>query len=76
MGNLRKRITVRQVNKDKDYLKHVNKSSYISQKVFDKDFDAIHEIKPVLAFNKPIHVGFTVLELSKWLMCDVHYKFI
>ena len=76
MGNLRKIITVRQVNKDKDYLKHVNKSSYISQKVFDKDFDAIHEIKPVLALNKPIHVGFTVLELSKWLMCDVHYKFI
>ena len=26
--------------------------------------------------NEPIYVGFTVLELSKWLMCDFRYNFI
>ena len=28
----------------------------------------MHKIKPVLTLNKPIYVGFTVLELRKWLM--------
>ena len=44
--------------------------------MFDKDFPAIYEIKPVLVLKKPIYVGFTVLALSKWKMCDFHYNFI
>ena len=52
----------------KDYLKHVNKPTFTSTKIFDKNYVAIHKIKPILTLNKPIYVGFTVLELNKWLM--------
>ena len=36
---------------------------------------AIHKIKPVLRLNKPIYVGFCVLELSKLLMYNWHYNY-
>ena len=57
-------------------MQHVNKPTFISQKISDKHFAAILEIKPVLALNKPIYVGFTVLELNKWLMYDFHKNFM
>ena len=76
MENLRKRINVRLVNNEKDFLKYTSKPTYITHKIFGKDYAAVHEIKPVLTLNKPIYVGFTVLELSKWLMYDFHYSFI
>ena len=74
--NLRKRINVRLVNNEKDFLKYTSKPTHITHKVFDKNYAAIYEIQLVLTLNKPIYVGFTVLELSKWLMYDFHYNFI
>ena len=76
MENLRKGISVRLVNNEKDYLKHVNKSTFMSQKNFDKNFAAIHEIKTLLALSKPSYNRFSVLELSKWLMYNFYYNFI
>ena len=74
--NLRKIINVRLVNNAKDFLKYTSRPTYVTHKLFDKDYAAIHEIKPVLVLNKPIYVGFTVLDLSKWNMYDFHYNFI
>ena len=76
VGNLRKRINVRFLNNKKDFLKYTSRPTYVTHKLFNKNFAAIHEIKPVLILNKPIYVGFTVLDLSKWLMYDFHYNFI
>ena len=76
MENLRKRINVRSVNKAEDFLKYTSKPTYITQKFFHKDYAAIHEIKPVLTLNKPIYVGFTVLDMSNWKMYDLHYNFL
>ena len=76
MVNLRKRINVRLVNNEKDFLKYTSRPTHITHKIFDKNYAAIHEIKPVLTLNKPIYVEFAVLELSKWLMYDFHCNFI
>ena len=76
MENLRKRINVKFVNNKKDFLKYTSRPTYVNQKLFNKNFAAIHEIKTVLILNKPIYVGFTVLDLSKLLMYDFHYNFI
>ena len=71
-----KRINFRLVNNENDCLKYFSKPFFISQKIFDKHFPAIHEIKPVLTLNKPIYVGFAVLESSKrLLMYDFRYSF-
>ena len=67
MENLRKRINVR-LNNEKYFLKYTSRPTHITHKIFDENYAAIHEIKPVLTLNKSIYVGFTVLELSKWLM--------
>ena len=76
MENLRKRINVRLVNNKKDFLKYTSRLTHITHKIFDKSYTAIHEIKPVLTLNKPIYVGYAVLELSKWLMYDFYYDFL
>ena len=74
--NLRKKINVRLVNNAKNFLKYTSRPTYVTHKLFDKDYAAIHENKPVLVLNKPIYIGFTVLDVSKWNMYDFHYNFI
>ena len=70
------RISVRLVINEKDFLKYTRRPTYITHKIFGKDYAAIHDIKPVLILNKPIYIGITVLDLSKWKMYDFHYNFI
>ena len=53
MESLRKKMNVRLVNNEKDFLKYTSRPTYITHKIFSKDYAAIHEIKPVLILNKP-----------------------
>ena len=42
MENLRKRINVRLVNNERDFLKYTSRPTYVTHKIFDKDYAAIH----------------------------------
>ena len=55
--------------------RYVSKPSFVSQKIFSKNLVAIHEIKPVLTLDKLIYAGFSILDLSKLLMYQFHYKY-
>ena len=74
MENLRKRVNVKLVNNRGDYLKYTSRPTFVSQKILDKNLVAIRGVKPVLLLNKPIYIGFSVLELSKLLMYDWYYN--
>ena len=74
--NLRKRINFRVINNSKDYIRCVGKPNFISQKIFNKNFVAVHQVKAVLILDKPTYVGFSILELIKLSMYKSHYEYI
>ena len=76
MENLRKRIKIRVVKNSQDFIKYTSRPTCVNWKVFENNLAAIHEKKISLTLNKPIYVGFTILEISKWEMYNFHYNFM
>ena len=76
MENIRKRVDVRLVTDEKKLFKYASKPTYVSSKIFNKNLVAVHKIKETLTLNRPAYVGMCILDLSKTLMYDFHYKYI
>ena len=57
MENLRKRIDVKLVSNEKNYLKCTSKPSYMSHKIFDNNLVALRKSKVSLKLNKPAYTG-------------------
>ena len=76
MENLRKRIEVKLVSNEIDYLKWTSKPSYMSQKILHNDLVATHKSKVTLTLNKPAYVSMCIFNLSKVLMYEFHYNYI
>ena len=70
MENMRKRVKISVVKNRQDFIKYTSRCTCDNWKVFENNLNtilaAIHEKKISLTLNKPIYVGFTVLEISKW----------
>ena len=67
---------VRLVNNAKNNKKWVSRPSFVSQKIFSRNFVALHKVKRVLTLDKPIYIGVSILDLSKLLMYEFHYNHI
>ena len=76
MENMRKRVKIRVVKNSQDFITYTSRPTPVNWKVFENNLAAIHEKKISLTLNKPIYVGFTVLEISKWEMQNIHYNFV
>ena len=72
METLKNRVGVRIVANVKDYQKLVNRPTFVSQKIFNKNLVAVQKIKEVLMLNQSAYVGMCILDLSKTSMYDFH----
>ena len=76
MENLRKRVNVKLVNDKAKLSKLTASPSFNYFRIFSEDLAAVNMRKTKLYLNRPIYVGFTILDLSKVLMYDFHYNYI
>ena len=74
MENLRKRINFEIVTSRKIALKRIAKPNFKREKKFREDLVGIHMSKPTLLLNRPIQVGFAILDISKYHMFNFHYN--
>ena len=71
----RKHLNIKLALNEKQASKYLKKPNFTSFMILDEDKTLINMRKTVVDLNRPIYIGFTVLELSKWLMYDRHYNY-
>ena len=76
LQNIRNRDDIRLISSNKVAKKLATKPNYDRFTIFDETFTAVHTRKTNLYFNKPVHLGMSILDLSKSLMYDFHYNYI
>ena len=74
--NLRNRQRVELVHTPQRLKKLIAKPNVLSFRAFNPDLAAVHLRKKKLCFNRPLYVGFSILEVSKILMYDFHYNHV
>lgn len=73
MENIRNRVDIRLTCDEKKALKLIKKPNFKNSIIINENLLSIEMTKTKLEFNKPIYVGFSILDLSKYLMYEFHY---
>ena len=72
--NVRLRRNIQLAVNPKAVKRLVAKPTFKSSDIITDDLSLIEMLRSKVTLNKPIYTGFCVLELSKWLMYDFHYR--
>src|SRR5206468_4160714 len=76
MENVRKLMNFKLISDKTKFQKYVSKPNFINGVIFNENLVGVHYIQEKLLLNKPIYVGFSILDISKTLMYDFHYGYI
>ena len=74
MENVKKRVNMVLTSSIETCKKLIEKPTFHSLHIFQKDYVGIQYRKESILLNKPIYIGFTILELSKYHMFNFHYN--
>jgi hypothetical protein len=73
MENVRNRINFRLVSTEEEAWRVKNLNRFT---IFDESLVGVHIQKKSIQLNKPVYLGQTILDDSKYLMYDFHYNFM
>lgn len=74
MENVRARTSLKLVSSEIKANKLMMKTNFKDRTIYSKNLMAIHQHKEIIKFDKPIYVGFAILDVSKTFMYDFHYN--
>ncbi|CAH3191490.1 unnamed protein product, partial [Porites evermanni] len=74
--NIRKRQNIVLVDNRIKAKRLVSRPNFERVTIFDENLIAVHMKKTEVYFNKPVYVGQAILDLSKTLMYNFHYRYI
>ena len=76
MENIRNRVNINLVNDKNKAEKLSTKPTFKHCNIFCEELIAVHMKKTELEFDKPVYLGMCILDLSKTVMYEFHYKYI
>lgn len=74
MENLRNRVDIKLIHNEDSLRTYTCRPSFERFQIFNEDLVGVENKKTSLLLNKPVYVGAAILELSKIVMYDFHYK--
>ena len=76
MENIRNRVNIELVNDRNRAKKLTSKPNFKHSNIFCEELIAIQMNKTSLTFDKPVYLGMCILDLSKTIIYEFHYKYI